>query len=145
MEACDAAGAGSEVSDGGGGVAATRLKSEVPIARATNVADGGPISNTAYTINIQETPTRLRGTTHLPILACQLRQCLFKQPFPRANAFEFGHAALVFALCPLQDEVKVLVFFFEGLDRFEGGSGGELGLEGEDGGLELACASVGGE
>lgn len=62
---------------------------------------------------------------------------MFERPFPRAHAFEFGHAAFVFALCALKDEVQVFVFFFEGLDRFEGGSGCELGLEGEDGGVEL--------
>lgn len=50
MDACDAAGGVSDVSDGGGGVAVGRFKSDVPIARATNV-DGGPMSNTVYTIN----------------------------------------------------------------------------------------------
>jgi len=79
-------------------------------------------------------PTR---STHLPILACQLGQRLFERPFPHAHAFEFGHAPFVFALGTLEDEVQVLVFFFEGMDRFEGGTGGELGLKGEDGGLEL--------
>lgn len=105
MEACDAAGAGSGASAGGGGVAVALLKSDAPIARATNVAEAGPISNTVLNPSSPFRDTQGGLKTHLPILACQFCKGLFEQPFPHTHAFEFLHAPFVFALRSLKDEV----------------------------------------